>query len=74
MTLPNFIAGLSLLANHFEDRNACRIRAERGQFYVSATERPLSQDDFRRMGELGWFQDVDNTDIYRTAEGWVCHV
>lgn len=74
MRLNDFMAGADLLANHFNDRSGFHIGAEHDQFYVYATDRPLSPEDVKRMHELGWFQEDAEAPAYDPAGGWTCYV
>ena len=74
MNLNNFIQGLQILRSHFEDQTGYHLGAEHDQFYVYATDTPLSNDEFDRMKFLGWFQTEHGEDSYSPNDGWTCFV
>lgn len=73
MKLNDFQAGLALLANHFEKRDCYKIGSEHDQFYVYATDTPLTPEEAKQMHDLGWFQEGVE-DGYNPGEGWTCFV
>src|SRR5687768_4768735 len=61
MMLGKFIEGLEILRGYYKDPDGCHIGAEHDQFFVYATDKPLSEEDVKKMQELGWFQpESDN--------------
>lgn len=71
MKLSNFIDGLQILRSHYANADGYHIGAEHDQFYVYATETPLSEDEEKRLRQLGWFQpDIGDGAPYDPAEGW----
>lgn len=73
MNWSNFIAGLAILGDHFDDKDGYHIAAEHDQFYVYQTSRPLSPANVEKMDELGWFQpDHEDDDPYDPENGWSC--
>ena len=57
MTIGKFVNGLNILLPYFDkpDENYA-VGAEHDQFYVYATDRPLTPEDVVKMKSLGWFQ------------------
>jgi hypothetical protein len=71
MKLNDFLAGLEILAKHFDDPADYHIGSEHDQFYVYATDSPLSEGAVKHLKSLGWFQpDVPDGAPYDGAEGW----
>lgn len=79
MQLSKFIAGLQILAPYFDGGDGHHTGAEHDQFYVYATDKPLSSEDVTKMNELGWFQaetynnDTEENGPYDPEEGWTCY-
>lgn len=80
MNLQNFTEGINIIAKYFNKKDGYHIGAEHDQFYVYQTDRELSEDDIKKMIELGWFQEVDakgeefSLGDYDKEEGWSCFV
>jgi hypothetical protein len=74
MKLSNFIDGLKLLSQHFDNPAGYHVGAEHDQFYVYATDKPLTEADWKRLKELGWFQEghSEEPEFYDAGEGWTC--
>lgn len=76
-----FIEGLQILQKYF-DEDGYLIGAEHDEFFVYATDRPLSKHDAKRMVDLGWFQNEAevpgeeefSAEYYDADEGWGCFV
>lgn len=71
MRLDNFIEGLEILQRYFDDPGH-ELGAEHDQIYVYATLTAMTNEDVKRLHELGWFQE--NTEEYDPHEGWTCYV
>lgn len=71
MRLDNFIEGLEILKCYFNDPGH-ELGAEHDQFYVYATQTVMTNEDVKRLHELGWFQE--NTEQYDPRESWSCFV
>lgn len=74
MIASAFREGLVLLLG-YNNRDRYCVDAEHDIIYVAPTCRPLSQEDVKRLYELGWFQpDVDNDGndpaLYDENECW----
>lgn len=72
MKIDNFMEGLRILRPYFNSDKYC-IGAEHDQFYVYATDRPVSTEDVTRLVELGWFQPecgFEKPEDYEPTEGW----
>lgn len=76
MKLNDFIAGLSLLANHFSDRGGYHIGAEHDEFFVYGTDTQLTDEEYKRMRALGWHQEggAEPNAPYQPTKGWHCFV
>jgi hypothetical protein len=73
MQLDKFLAGIQLLQPHYKDPAGYHIAAEHDQFYMYATDTPLSKAEIERMCELGWFQpdcEFEKPEDYNPSEGW----
>jgi hypothetical protein len=76
MNLNNFKAGIDILTPYYDKPDGYHISAEHDEFFMHATDRPLSQEDLTKMIELGWHQDVDTGDDdfavqhYDASESW----
>lgn len=81
MTTKNIIEGLTILEKYRAKPDGYNTGAEHDQIYAYSTDQPASDDDVKRLVELGWFQqDVETGDDEFTAEhydaeeGWSCYV
>jgi len=78
MILSKFIKGLQILQPYY-DKDGYDIGAEHDVFYAYKTARRLSDEDVKKMRELGWFQEAvpsneDNTPgPYDPEEGWTAY-
>ena len=71
MKLSNFIGGLEILRPHFDGGDGYHIGAEHDQYFVYATDTPLSEDEVAKMRSMGWFQsECEDDSPYEPAEGW----
>lgn len=73
MKLSDLIDGLEILRLYFDNPNGYHVGAEHDQFYVFATNKPVSASDVARLAELGWFQPDcgwNGPESYDPAEGW----
>lgn len=71
MKLSKFVEGLEILRRHYADQDGYHIGAEHDQFYAYATATSLTDDEVKRMRELGWFQPELGEDApYEPTEGW----
>jgi hypothetical protein len=81
MTLSKFIQGLQVFQKYYEEDDYA-TGAEHDIFYVYPTDWGLSEDDLKKVIELGWFQpDVKYEDEdkfqasdYSPSEGWSTYV
>ena len=77
MTTKDFIEGLQIFNEYF-DKHSYNFGAEHDQFFVYATDRPITMVDLQRLIELDWSQsqvewaDEDQFSIqdYDEDEGW----
>jgi hypothetical protein len=81
MKTCDIIEGLTILEKYRERADGYNTGAEHDQIFAYATEKPVSEDDLRRLVELEWFQpDVDcgeddfTVNNYDPEEGWSCLV
>ena len=76
MNLNNFIEGLKTLHPYYDNGDGYHISAKHDQFYVSATDRPLTPEDVQKMRGLGWFQEDEDDDepAYDPEECWSAFV
>ncbi len=71
MKLSEFTEGLDILKKYFNDPNGYHIGSEHDQFYVYATDKPVSDEDVKILLELGWFQpETNDDDGYSPEDGW----
>ena len=77
MNLSNFIGGLSILSEYYDDQECYPLGAEHDIVYLAETDRPLNEKDVSYLRELGWFQeghaeaeDAGGTAVYDPAAGW----
>jgi hypothetical protein len=70
MKLNDFIEGLTILQNYYTDPNGYHIGAEHDQFFMWATDRPLTEEHATRMFVLDWFQSDSEPEKYNPEDGW----
>jgi hypothetical protein len=75
MKMSNLIAGLQLLQSYFTDPDSDNTGVGYEILYVYATDKPLSEDDVKKLQDLGWHQpeveeDDDGNSPYDPEERW----
>ena len=75
MNLKDFLAGINILSPYYDKPDGYCIGAEHDQFYMYATDRPLTPEDAQKMVDLNWFQEDSDRDddgnlIYDDENGW----
>ena len=71
MKLSDFIDGLNTLRPYYDRQDGYHIGAEHDQFYCYPTDRPLTEEDVKKMLSLGWFQPEQDEDAaYDPEDGW----
>jgi hypothetical protein len=55
MKLSSLIEGAQILSAYFDDPDGFHVGAEHDQIFIYATDRPVSEKDRARLGELRWF-------------------
>lgn len=74
MRFSNFIAGLKILSQYYDNQDGYHIGSEHDQFYAYKTDKPLTQEDQQIMVSLGWFQPEGGMDVdggeYDPENGW----
>lgn len=77
MNMDNFISGLGILEQAFNDPAGCHMVSEHEEFYVNRTDRPLSAEDVSELKRLGWSQpDLrrDSIVAYDPAMSWMARI
>lgn len=81
MKTRDIIEGLTILEKYRERDDGYNTGAEHDQIFAYATTQPVSEDDVKRLVELGWTQPdaaVEDEDFcaddYDPEEGWACDV
>jgi hypothetical protein len=79
MLLSKLIQGLQIFQKYY-DEDGYDTGAEHDQFYAYSTDKPLSEEDLKKVVDMGWFQpDVDHEDDFQVSdydptEGWSTYV
>lgn len=68
MKLSSFIEGLVILRGYYFGHDGYHTGTEHDQFYVYATDTPVSPENVAKLKELGWFQP--NSDEYDPSAEW----
>lgn len=64
--------GLQILIPKFKDPTGYHLGAEHDEFYVWATDDPLTPEEVAELRELGWLQrDVRDASVYDSEQGWM---
>ncbi len=58
MTVDNIIEGLSIMRK-YAGGDPFFVQAEHDEIYALSTEVQLSDEDVKRLEELGWLEDSD---------------
>lgn len=79
MNWSNFLRGLVILHDGFENPDGFHIGAEHDAVYVYANDKPLSDEAVASLKALGWHQsdvhdDVNGIAQYDPTEGWCAYV
>lgn len=79
MNLKNFVEGITILQPYYDMPDGYHLGAEHDQIFLYATSRPVSDEDVKKLRELGWFQsevltDDDEKPVYDPTEGWSAYV
>ena len=72
MKINDVIEGLTILQKYYME-DSWHIRAERDIIYLYKTDRPLTQEDSKKMLDAGWFQDC-NGSLNDPRGEWYTHV
>lgn len=62
MKLANIIEGMQIIAKHTKDQYC--VQGEHDQIYCGEFDLPLSEEEKKRMSELGWFEDNESWSCY----------
>lgn len=79
MKTIDIIEGLTILEKYRDTQGGFDVGAEHDILYAYPTDQPLSQDDIKRLVELGWFQenvefgDEFGVEHYDQGESWTCY-
>jgi len=73
MRLNQFIQGLKILLPHYNQPDGYHLGADHDVIYLYATDTPLSPEEFEKMNELGFFQDISQ-DEYDPNESWMAYI
>lgn len=74
MKLKEFIIGLDIIKTYYDDQCGYHLGAEHDQFYLYATDRPITPLHLEVLKELGWFQPEQDDNGYDILNGWSAHV
>lgn len=76
MKLSNLLKGVQILRPYYDDPDGYHnMVAKHNQFFMWATQRPLSDIDAAAMFELGWNQpEQESEGGYNPDDGWCCWV
>ena len=69
MITKNLIAGIILLDTYRDNPGSHDLSAEHDTVYLYSTNRPLSEEDVKKMEDLGFVQE--STDSYDPDESWI---
>lgn len=59
MTFGNILEGMQIISKHVDAASYC-VQAGHEQIWCGAYDLPLSDDEKKRMEELGWFEAEDS--------------
>lgn len=76
MKLSAFVDGINILRAYYDDPDGYHIGAEHDEFYMYATDKPVSDDDLKKLLALGWFQSdggahEETPQDYNPESGWM---
>ncbi len=74
MTLSDFVEGLNILLPHYTDPDKYHIGAEHDMFYAYTTDTPLSDEEYKKMTDLEWFQEngiPEDGGVYLPDKYWM---
>jgi len=79
MNMSDFLAGIAILRTHYVTPDGYNLGAEHDVIYAYSTDTPLSDEEVKKMRELGWFQedverDEEENALYDSEEGWAAYV
>lgn len=79
MTLNKIIAGIQILQPYYAKPDGYHMGAEHDAIFMFATDLPVSDEDCKRLAELGWFQEEAEEDehenrVYDPEESWTAYV
>jgi hypothetical protein len=74
MNLKSFTDGVAILLPYYTNHNKYHLGAEHDQIYLYKTDLPLSEEDQKKMCDLGWFQSdcglSSDGGEYDPEDGW----
>lgn len=62
MKLANIIEGMQIVAKHSKDQYC--VTAEHDQIWCGAYDLPMTEEEKKRMEELGWFEAEDSWSVF----------
>lgn len=75
MNLKNFIAGIEIIKQYYNNQEGYYLRSEYEQFFLYETDRPITPEHVEMLKELDWFQPYADEDDEGESEydpniGW----
>lgn len=79
MRLNDFLQGITILQKYYNNPNGFHLGADHDVIYLYGTDSPLTEEDFKRLTDLGWTQfgwvNTDNDySLYNAEESWVANI
>jgi hypothetical protein len=76
MKLDDFVNGINILRQYYDKPDGYHIGAEHDEFYMYATDKPVSAEDVKKLLTLGWFQTdggahLETPQDYNVESGWM---
>ena len=76
MNLKNFVDGINILRPYYDKQDGYHLGAEHDEVYLYATDKPVSEEDLKKLLSLGWFQSEggaheETPQDYNPSSGWM---
>ena len=62
MTIKDLSDALAIFMPYYDDASSEFTYAEHDEFYLPATDKPMSEEDVKKVKGLGWFQPEASED------------
>lgn len=74
MNTRDFLAGIGILLPYYKNPDGYNMGSDHDQVYMFAPDRPLTDEDVKKMHDLGWCQLKTPEGTYNQEETWTAYI